>query len=98
MSASVSGEKLMQRIFPNQRAPMPRRLHPSHRRTRPRRPRTRHRPHSLRATGAQLLVAAGASLGLVSQQLGHADDRTTKGYYVGNVSTDGLAQFDGAFG
>ncbi len=55
------------------------------------------RPHGLRATGAQLLIEAGASLELVSQQLGHADVRTTQGYYVGNVKTDGLAQFEGAF-
>lgn len=56
------------------------------------------RPHGLRATGAILLVEAGASLELVSQQLGHATTRTTEDYYVGNVKTDGLAQFEGAFG
>jgi integrase len=56
------------------------------------------RPHGLRATGAKLLIEAGASLELVSQHLGHAHVRTTEDYYVGRVSTAGLAQFDGAFG
>jgi integrase len=55
------------------------------------------RPHGLRATGAKLLIEAGASLELVSQQLGHATTRTTEDYYVGNVKTDGLARFDQAF-
>jgi len=56
------------------------------------------RPHGLRATGAILLVEAGASLELVSQQLGHATTRTTEEYYVGNVKTDGLASYRDAFG
>ena len=56
------------------------------------------RPHGLRATGAQLLIEAGASMKLVSQHLGHATQRTTEDYYVGDVSTDALAKFDGAFG
>ena len=34
---------------------------------------------------------------LVSQHLGHASIRTTEEYYVGNVKTDGLAQYGEAF-
>lgn len=56
------------------------------------------RPHGLRATGAKLLIEAGASMPLVSQHLGHATTRTTEDYYVGTVKTDGLASFAGAFG
>jgi len=56
------------------------------------------RPHGLRATGAKLLIEAGASMELVSQHLGHATMRTTEEYYVGTVKTSGLARFDGAFG
>jgi integrase len=56
------------------------------------------RPHGLRATGAQLLIEAGASMELVSQHLGHATIRTTEEYYVGTVRTRGLAKFDEAFG
>jgi integrase len=56
------------------------------------------RPHGLRATGAQLLIEAGASMELVSQHLGHATIRTTEEYYVGTVKTSGLTQFDQAFG
>lgn len=47
------------------------------------------RPHGLRATGAQLLIEAGASLELVSQHLGHRHVRTTEEYYVGTVKTSG---------
>ena len=56
------------------------------------------RPHGLRATGAKLLIEAGASMPLVSQHLGHATMRTTEDYYVGTVTTSGLAKFDQAFG
>ena len=56
------------------------------------------RPHGLRATGAQLLIEAGASMKLVSQHLGHATQRTTEDYYVGDVNTDRLASYGEAFG
>ena len=56
------------------------------------------RPHGLRATGAKLLIEAGASMELVSQHLGHATIRTTEGYYVGTVKTSGLASYGDAFG
>jgi len=56
------------------------------------------RPHGLRATGAKLLIEAGASMELVSQHLGHATMRTTEEYYVGTVKTSGLASYGAAFG
>jgi len=56
------------------------------------------RPHGLRATGAKLLIEAGASMELVSQHLGHATIRTTEEYYVGTVKTSGLASYGDAFG
>lgn len=56
------------------------------------------RPHGLRATGAKLLIEAGASMELVSQHLGHATMRTTEDYYIGTIKTSGLAKFDQAFG
>lgn len=56
------------------------------------------RPHGLRATGAKLLIEAGASMELVSQHLGHATIRTTEDYYVGKISTGGMAGYGDAFG